>query len=454
MSDTPARSGGWLPGIEALRAIAALSVVLHHCWSLSTQPRFTGYQIVEGFGGWGVGLFFLLSGYLLGEWFWRPPGTGHTRSFFLRRFFRIAPAYYVNVAILFLFFAVHAQVFSAQGVKQIAANATFTQYLFPTTASNLNVNGALWTLTIEMLLYLCMPVMALAVKWRPYLATAVMAAIGFAWILWIALAGEWIMDLYFGPERLSDPTARLFLARQFPGQLPLFAVGLLCRWLVVNGRLPVSWVRRDRVRLGVVALLLVPSVLWLFTVERSSDYQRWIWFTFWNFVLVLLFVPVLLYASSPGPVVGRPMRISQWLGERSYGIYLWHFPIILTVYAIGPGLNPPPDTYMAARVVLVVVVAVVAGAVSFAAVEDPARRFGSGVTGRLLGGPASAMGPGLGWSGRRRAEGRAAAGDAGSARPTAAGGAASTDPVVSEGLPSGSLVRSARTGDVPESESS
>lgn len=390
MSEAPSRSSGWLPGIEALRAIAALSVVLHHCWSLSTQPRFGGYEIVEGFGSWGVGLFFLLSGYLLGEWFWRPAGPGHTRAFYLRRIFRIAPAYYVNVAVLYLFFAVHSQVFSSQGVKQIAANVTFTQYLFPTTSSNLNVNGALWTLTIEMILYLCMPVMALAVKWRPYLATVVMSGIGFAWILWVALAGDGIMGVYFGPERLSDPTARLFLARQFPGQLPLFAVGLLCRWLIVNERVPAAWVQRSRVRLGVVVLLLLPSVLWLFTVERSSDYRRWIWFTFWNFVLILLFVPVLLYASSSGPVVGRPMRISQWLGERSYGIYLWHFPIILTVYAIGPGLNPPPDTYMEARVVIVVALAVVAGALSFAAVEDPARRFGAAFTGPRAGSPGGA----------------------------------------------------------------
>ena len=47
------------------------------------------------------------------------------------------------------------------------ANVTFTQHLFPRTTSSLNVNGALWTLTIEMMLYLFLPVMALLVKRSP-----------------------------------------------------------------------------------------------------------------------------------------------------------------------------------------------------------------------------------------------------------------------------------------------
>jgi peptidoglycan/LPS O-acetylase OafA/YrhL len=389
VSEAPARSG-WLPGIETLRAVAALTVVLHHCWSLSNQPHFTGYQIVEGFGSWGVGLFFLLSGYLLGEWFWRPRGTGHTRSFYVRRFARIAPAYYLNVAFLFLFFAQHALLFSPQGVKQVVANATFTQFLFPNTSSNLNVNGALWTLTIEMILYLAMPFMARAVARRPWGATVGMVGIGLGWLLMVALAGDRIMSVYFPADRLEDPAARLFVARQFPGQLPLFAVGLLVRWLIVNGRLPERWVRRERVSLGVIGLLLVPSIFWLFFVERSSDYHRWVWFTTWNFVLILLFVPVLIYTSSPVQRIGPVMGVSQWLGERSYGIYLWHFPIVLAVYGMGPLLYPPPSTYMLARVALIMVLAIVAGAISFAAVEDPARRYGQGIAGRLLGGPARA----------------------------------------------------------------
>lgn len=116
----------WLPGIEALRGVAALTVVAHHSWSLSTMPRFHGFWVIEGFGDWGVNLFFMLSGYLLADTFWRSK-PADLRVYGLRRFFRIAPAYYTNLVVLYLFFAGSQVIFSEQGKKQILASFTFTQ---------------------------------------------------------------------------------------------------------------------------------------------------------------------------------------------------------------------------------------------------------------------------------------------------------------------------------------
>ena len=126
----------------------------------------------------------------------------------MRRVFRIAPAYYANIAILFLFFAAHTRVFSAQGVKQVAANLTFTQYLFPGTASSLNVNGALWTLTIEMMLYLFMPLMAWAMyNPKPYAAFVGMVGIGLAYLTYVAFSGAWLRDLFFGSSGTAPDEA-------------------------------------------------------------------------------------------------------------------------------------------------------------------------------------------------------------------------------------------------------
>ena len=99
-----------------------MTVVLHHCWSLSNQPglppddRIPLYWVVEGFGLWGVMLFFMLSGYLLADTFWREE-KADLRVYAIRRFFRIAPAYYVCLAILFLFFASTRLTFSEQGAQ-------------------------------------------------------------------------------------------------------------------------------------------------------------------------------------------------------------------------------------------------------------------------------------------------------------------------------------------------
>ena len=102
-----------------------------------------GLGIVTRLGTWGVNVFFLLSGFLLADYFWAERGRGSVLEYYVRRFFRIAPAYYVVVGFLFIFFADHALLFSHVGLRQVFANLTFTQWLTPGTSSNLNVDGSL-----------------------------------------------------------------------------------------------------------------------------------------------------------------------------------------------------------------------------------------------------------------------------------------------------------------------
>jgi peptidoglycan/LPS O-acetylase OafA/YrhL len=380
--------GSFLPGIEVLRGVAAIAVVFHHSFSLSTQPHFFGYQIIEGFGEWGVDLFFCLSGFLLAEYFWnrsRKPSVG---AFYIRRYFRIAPAYYVNLVILFVFFANHDALFSTFGLKQTAANLTFTHYLTPGTSSSLNVNGAMWTLTIEMLLYLFMPLMALLMLRRPALSVAGFVGLGVAWRLYVArlATGTGVEGLFFGTHNtVSEGIRRLFLQRQFIGALPLFALGMGLRWLMVSGRLPARLTAATRhPSVLKLLLLLVPSVLSLAYIERASNYQHWIWFSFFDLVMCLLMLPAFLYAARPiaVPVTGV-LRAGQWMGERSYGLYLWHFPVILSVYGMGPLLHPPEVSYIWARLLLIFVVSVGLAAASYSLVEHPAREWGRRLSRRV-----------------------------------------------------------------------
>jgi peptidoglycan/LPS O-acetylase OafA/YrhL len=200
----PIHGAGWLPGIEALRGLAAAVVVFHHLWSLSDQPRFRFYWLVEGAGSFGVNLFFLLSGFLLADYFWKSRGSWSLRTFYIRRVCRIFPAYLVNVGVLFLFFAPHDALFSGPGIRQALANLSFTHYLFPGTSSSLNVNGALWTLTIEIGLYLVMPILALAFLRRPLLAFLGFSALGVAWRLFDARS-NFLFDHYFSAYPGFDP---------------------------------------------------------------------------------------------------------------------------------------------------------------------------------------------------------------------------------------------------------
>jgi peptidoglycan/LPS O-acetylase OafA/YrhL len=381
MSESTTHAGAppgptWYTGIEALRGIAALAVVIHHCWSVGTQPRFTGYWVVEGFGLWGVSLFFVLSGYLLPDAFWGTKAAGRLRRFYLRRIFRIVPAYYATVAILFIFFAQHEVLFSRTGVEQIVSNVTFTHYLRPETSSSLNVNGALWTLTIEALLYGLMPLLAWTIRVTAGWGALILVAIGVSYKLYIARLGEDIQDLYF-EDAFPTEVARLFLSRQFLGILPLFAIGIGLKWLRFNGRL-------DRLRMPLatlstwlrITLLLVPSVLWLVFVERSSQYTHWVWFSGFETVLGLMLVPAILASGEATKDLGVLDRGAVWLGQRSYGLYLWHFPIILSVYGRGPFLREPNMSTWGLRLALIAGLSVVAAHVSWVAIERPMQDLG------------------------------------------------------------------------------
>jgi peptidoglycan/LPS O-acetylase OafA/YrhL len=373
----------FMGGIEVLRGVAAASVVAEHTWALTTMPRFWGYHILEGFGEWGVALFFLISGYILCDYFWKPRAQRSVRTFWLRRVFRIAPAYYVNVGLLFLFFAPYRLVFSAAGLKQIASNLTFTDWMFPNTSSSLNVNGALWTLTIEMTLYLVLPIMAPPMRNRPWLTFAVVFGIGMAFRSYVAYSGGALINRYFEHGGPPAGIEHLFVVRQFVGALPLFAIGMLARRLQVRGQERSGNRGSSSTSLVVLVLLLAPSVVLLEWVEQGLDFTHHLLFIVYEPLLVLVMVPAVVYAGRVGPRSRAwPHRVALWLGERSYSLYLWHFPIILAVFGRGAYLTPAHMTHVWLRVATVAVCSVVAAAVSYSAIEKPARLYGRRVAAR------------------------------------------------------------------------
>jgi peptidoglycan/LPS O-acetylase OafA/YrhL len=369
----------WFPGIEALRGIAALAVVVDHSWALANGSYSFGLGIVPGLGTWGVNVFFLLSGYLLADYFWAGRGRRSVLEYYIRRFFRIAPAYYVVVGFLFVFFADHALLFSHVGVRQVIANATFTQWLTPGTSSNLNVDGSLWTLTIEMLLYAAMPLLAFFIARRPVIASLALAGCGVGFRLYDALGPGTLERWAFGAKsNVSAEIQHLFIARQFLGILPIFVLGMATRWAVLHGRLG-KWPTKPLRRPSVVVLvaLLVPSLVLLREVQRASVYTHWIWFSGFDFLVCFLALPAILYGSRPvRGQLGAPMQVSVWLGERSYGLYLWHFPVILSLYGMGPSTNPPQLSFLALRLVGIVVLSVALAAGSYRFVEHPGRELG------------------------------------------------------------------------------
>ena len=150
------------PGLDTLRAIAILWVMLFHMHWLLHPGMLTG---LGRYGWMGVDIFFVLSGYLIGSQLLRPYTRGSQPSiggFYLRRAFRVLPAY---LTVLLLYFTV-PDFREAPGLSPAWQFLTFTE--------NFRINYAtdqafshVWSLCVEEHFYLILPLLVLALMWKP-----------------------------------------------------------------------------------------------------------------------------------------------------------------------------------------------------------------------------------------------------------------------------------------------
>jgi peptidoglycan/LPS O-acetylase OafA/YrhL len=357
----PVRSSQrYMPGLDGLRAVAVLAVIAYH------------EQFAWAPGGLlGVGVFFTLSGYLITDLLlgqWSASGRLQLRDFWLRRARRLLPALFVMLAVVTAWVTVmdRAQLPSLR--KAVAAAATYSSnwYLIAAHSSYFARFAPpapldhLWSLAVEEQFYLIWPWLLLA---GLCLLRARGRAGAVAWLalptLLLAAASAVEMFLLYQPG--FDPT------RIYEGS-DTRAFGLL-----IGAALAMVWPSRraavpDRVRrvlldgAGIAGLAVIAVLFW-----RVGQYSS---FTYRGGLVVLSFATAAVVAATacPGSVVGlalgwRPLR---WIGVRSYGIYLWHFPVIVLT-------SPPNSTEDLPRAALQIAASVVLAALSWRFVEEPVR---------------------------------------------------------------------------------
>lgn len=342
---------GSVPSLDGMRGIAVLWVVMFHYVAVGDASRDPWIQAIGAVplvdavvrnGYLGVDLFFLISGFLLAlPWFVHaaageePPAA---RDFYLRRVRRIVPAYYVQLALLFVLLIplLRGWDYWKRDLYVIlwnaVAHAGFLQLTSPLTSGTLAVNGALWTLAIEAQYYLLLPLLAPLLARAPIRAVAAAFAIAIAW-QWQARHGfdAWIaQQMRWGAHwRWTEETVRHLQLTQLPSYLGHFALGSL---------LGLAWLRwRDRVaRLrpwlalaaaGAFALLLLA----VSTREAIAGEQTWI-------VTTLALGTLLLAAACGGPMARALLDRGPlaFVGRVSYSAYLYHLPLLLLWNARSP----------------------------------------------------------------------------------------------------------------------
>jgi peptidoglycan/LPS O-acetylase OafA/YrhL len=342
---------GRVEGLDGIRGLAALYVVVHHCWLLTfhgypanTGPYWLGWLL---YGRLAVVVFIVLSGFSLGlapaRHGWR---LGGVAEYARRRAWRILPPYWAALGFSLLV----ADVVSGRSV--LVYGLLLQDLVVAPTP-----NGAFWSIAVEVELYLILPLLLLVRR------RAGVAAVLTAVTVPVVLAGLLV-------PRLSTVDALTGLA---VGLAPLFAVGVLAAGVTSAGdrirRLPWQWLA------AIAALPVVPLVIGNGSVW-TVDHYYWIDLAVGPAIAMLL----------AGVATGRPAPLVRLLatgpvrslGTFSYSLYLIHVPIVALVSRrVAEPLVPQGLPAFWVTVGLAVPLSVASARVFASAFEIPFQRYRS-----------------------------------------------------------------------------
>jgi peptidoglycan/LPS O-acetylase OafA/YrhL len=312
------------PLVDLARGFAALTVLVYHLIGHWDWTAFPDSGPLAWFrGGWmAVDLFFVISGFVIGlSAFARiEAGAGSFRAPFLRsRLARIVPLHWLALAVYVA--AIEPALWQhADFGADLLAHLLFVHNLFQPYFGS--INGPNWSLGTEMQFYL---LVALAAPWlaraRPWRIALLFVAIAWAW-RW----GAWLRTL---PGPLDVP---YWAQTQLPGMLDEFAIGLLlarCVRSARGARLLERLGAEGRLRAacaGAVAL-----AWWaLMTVFQAHDYwqEPAMAVFFRTAVATCAGLTLALLCAWPPPRRRWLLAGPLYLGKVSYGIYLWHLPVL------------------------------------------------------------------------------------------------------------------------------
>lgn len=307
----------YMPGLDELRALAVLAVIAYHL-----NPAW----LPGGFLG--VSLFFTLSGYLVTDLIvqeWETNGRFDLKRFWIRRARRLLPAMLgvlVVIVILSLVFdpvrkhALQGDVLAALIYMNnwwfILRDVSYFESFGP--ASPL---GHFWSLAIEEQFYLLWPLLLLpALRRMPRMRII-------RWMLGLALGSAVLMAVLYVPG--TDPS-RVYYGTDTRIFAILIGAALAMVWPSVKLKKGASPKARFALNAtGVGGLLLLALACY-----KVDEYQPFLYRGGFFLLALLSAVLIAVMAHPENRIANRKFTgWLRWIGKRSYGLYLWHYPIVV-----------------------------------------------------------------------------------------------------------------------------
>ncbi|MDO3410056.1 acyltransferase family protein [Saccharibacillus sp. CPCC 101409] len=351
-------AGRYMPGLDGLRALAVLAVIFYH---LHTEWAPGGLL--------GVTMFFVLSGYLITDILmaqWDRMGRFDMKDFWVRRAKRLLPAMLAVVLATVLWSIVvdrsrlPAMLGDVPAALLYYSNwwLIFHEVSYFQSFGPLSPLGHLWSLAVEEQFYIFWPVLLgigliLANKRRARLAL-VLAGLSLASALAMGIMyhpGEDPSRVYYGTD------TRLFSL--------LIGAALAVVWPSRKLKTNISKSATKTLDITATICLIVIAVL----IFKSNDYGTFLYRG--GMVLLSLATTILVAAlAHPACRLGRVLGAKplRWIGARSYGLYLWHYPVIVLTTPLvntgGPNIT---------RILLQLLVSFALAALSYRYIEQPVR---------------------------------------------------------------------------------
>lgn len=370
----PAAERRRLDALDGLRGAAAVGIVVLHVWmfhqgDLGSPERSTLDTAISQLR-LGMPMFFVLSGFLIFRPFVAAAIEARERPdlrrYAIRRTARIVPAYWVAIVIPAVLLALldHGE---ARPVEQLPIYLLFAQNYVDVTAQGLN--PPTWTIAVEASFYVAAPILAIGLAWitarmaRPERRRMLLAAA----CLVLLLIGAYVL----GQCALNGPNHSP-LKDSLLGRLNSFAAGMLAA-VLVHGR---------RVRPRVASALLAGGFALLLAEAAVRGYGlldptlRDVIVDTPASVGVAMMIAGFALSTIPGESVLSRGPL-QWYGTRSYGLYLWHFPVIYVLRS----LDRWPES-LAGALAAVMIPSTVLAMLSWKLLEQPAMAWAQRRTAR------------------------------------------------------------------------
>jgi peptidoglycan/LPS O-acetylase OafA/YrhL/LysM repeat protein len=355
----------YMPGLDGLRALAVIAVLLYH----ADLPWIPG-------GFLGVEVFFVLSGFLITSLLlaeWRSHSAVNLKVFWQRRARRLLPALFLVLGATLTYAVAFLPDEVARLRADAIAGATYLSnwHLILSNTSYFEAVGRpsllrhLWSLGVEGQFYLLWPLVFvfLMSRWRPRRAVVP--------VLTVAALSAVLMAVLFEPY--ADPS-RIYFGTDTRATGLLIGAALAYLWSTARiSERGAQW-SLEALGIGALGALMVLHL-------RLNEFQPFLYQG--GCVLVGLATAALIAVTVHPRAQVVPALLSlgvlRWIGLRSYGIYLWHWPVfMLTRPQLDVGIEGTP--LLVARLSLTLLLA----ALSYRFVETPIRRGVLGQSWRTL----------------------------------------------------------------------